>query len=333
MFTRLPVMILALQCTRAAAFCTAAFQSALKGALSRHFCSSKATLEEVMPKHQERRQAFIGPCLPPWNDPQSYYQRVTIENSKKANRFRQHVNPLARQYQLPCRLPRDWPHCVYHDTTQPLHLDIGCSKGGFLIDMAAKNAMDVADNTNYLGLEIRPGVAHVARNRIRGSLVGRLEFLGCNVNVDLNRLLSLYPGSLKLVTIQFPDPHFKSQHMKRRVVNHKLVDTLARHTSDDANVFLQSDVQLILDDMRERFASSKYFSDACEPGQYLPENVLGVPTEREVSVIERGLPVFRSLFVRNQVEYTATICSEKKEVENERMSYAAVEDSEEANSI
>lgn len=221
--------------------------------------------------------------------------------SKNASRFRQHVNPLARKFQIPIELSENWPSDVFIDVTLPLFLDIGCGKGGFLCEMA-KTFPDVR---NYLGLEIRPSVAEFARERIvRRGLSGRLDFLGCNANVDLDRLLCRHQeaggGPLEIVTIQFPDPHFKKQHTKRRVVTPELVLTLAKFMSVGSTVFLQSDVQPVLDYMRERFRDyPQYFRDERESlDEYLDDNIIGIPTEREVSVLKNDLPVYRSVFRR-----------------------------------
>jgi tRNA (guanine-N7-)-methyltransferase len=256
--------------------------------------------------------------LPPWNNPrvvQSAKKRKRSNNNSA--RFRQHVNPLARQYQQPTLLSDDWPADVFDDCSRPLHLDIGCGKGGFLLDLASQEGDDAngasATRFNYLGLEIRPLVAQYARERIAvHGLTGRLDFLGCNANVDLERLLRRYQrqydakageplAALRRVTIQFPDPHFKSHHAKRRVVTPAVVTTLARFMPAGATVFLQSDVRSVLDDMRQRFRESAlYFADSLEDAfdEYLPENILGVPTEREVSVLKKDLPVYRALFTR-----------------------------------
>jgi tRNA (guanine-N7-)-methyltransferase len=173
---------------------------------------------------------------------------------------------------------------------------------------------------NYLGLEIRPGVSQYAQARVeKRGLSGKLSFVGCNANVDLDRLLTLYQEAaglggdhrLAFVSIQFPDPHFKKAHEKRRVVTNELVKTLAKYMKKGDAVFLQSDIKDALEAMREKFAEDDgriYYDEVkCEQdgdageGNYNMKNPLGIPTEREVSVLTKGLPVFRTVFRRNEV--------------------------------
>ncbi|KAL3909939.1 MAG: hypothetical protein SGILL_007889 [Bacillariaceae sp.] len=250
----------------------------------------------------------------PWNHP-SLSERT---KTSKAFRSRQHVNPLSSKFQQPTVLSKDWPRDVFQDlASRPLFLDIGCSRGGFLLDIATQRPNDY----NYLGLEIRPVVVHHAKDRVskRPHVQGHLDFVGCNANVDLDRLLTVLTKAreadakedaqsglqgqhcdLQMVCVQFPDPHFKARHSKRRVVTPELVKTLARFMPSGGTVFLQSDIQSVLDEMRLQFRDqSQYFADSFESlEEYLEDNVLGIPTEREVSVLEKGLPVYRSLFTR-----------------------------------
>ena len=205
---------------------------------------------------------------------------------------------------MPTVLSPDWPRDVFEDLSRPLFLDIGCARGGFLLDLSQERP----DDYNYLGLEIRPSVAEYAQHRVskHDNLKGILGFVGCNANVDLARLLTLYGAQdkLQMVSIQFPDPHFKNRHTKRRVVTQELVLTLAQFMPSSATVFLQSDIQGVLDQMRAEFREhGGYFVDAIEDEtQYLEENPLGVPTEREIGVLEKGLPVFRTTFSRTDKE-------------------------------
>ena len=270
-------------------------------------------------------------------------------SSKAFARFRQHVNPLSRRFQMPTDLPENWPHSDFSNVNQPLYLDIGCGKGGFLLELVGRrhgneypdgtdtymnNTRLFTDTTddwlpptmNYLGLEIRPGVSQYAQNRVeKRGLSGKLSFVGCNANVDLDRLLSLYneaavddeegdddgdverSNELKFVSIQFPDPHFKKSHTKRRVVTPALVTTLAKFMSQGGVVFLQSDIKEALEAMREKFIEDDglvYFDEHNDGNdEYGMGNPLGIPTEREVSVLNQDLPIYRTLFRRNDIAY------------------------------
>ena len=206
-------------------------------------------------------------------------------------RVRQHVNPLARKYQTPAE-PLTWEK-IYAQPNQSLHLDIGCARGRFVLNMA-----QLESNWNFLGLEIREPLV-VEANKLRSELsLTNLHYLFCNVNNSLESLLStLPPGTLQRVTIQFPDPWFKTRHAKRRVVQPQLVSELANYLRSGGVVFLQSDVQFIAQEMSDRFAENPVF-DRIGTGEWLAENPLAIPTEREIATIKKGEPVYRALFVK-----------------------------------
>ncbi|MEH2140140.1 tRNA (guanosine(46)-N7)-methyltransferase TrmB [Nostoc sp.] len=206
-------------------------------------------------------------------------------------RVRQHVNPLAKKYQTPAS-PLDWGK-IYAKPNQPLHLDIGCAKGQFLLNMAK-----IEPNWNFLGLEIREPLV-VEANKLRSEFaLTNLHYLFCNVNNSLDSLLSsLPPGSLQRVTIQFPDPWFKTRHAKRRVVQPELVAELASYLAVGGIVFVQSDMEFIAVEMRDRFAANPAYQKV-GAGEWLAENPLPVPTEREIGTQKKGEPVYRVLFER-----------------------------------
>ncbi|OYE06058.1 tRNA (guanosine(46)-N7)-methyltransferase TrmB [Nostoc sp. 'Peltigera membranacea cyanobiont' 232] len=208
-----------------------------------------------------------------------------------AVRVRQHVNPLAKKYQTAAS-PLEWEK-IYAKPNQPLHLDIGCAKGQFLLNMAK-----IEPNWNYLGLEIREPLV-VEADKLRFELgFTNLHYLFCNVNNSLDSLLSSLPlGSLQRVTIQFPDPWFKTRHAKRRVVQPELVAELATYLAVGGVVFVQSDMEFIAVEMRDRFAANPAYQKV-GAGEWLAENPLPVPTEREIGTQKKGEPVYRVLFER-----------------------------------
>ena len=204
-------------------------------------------------------------------------------------RVRQHVNPLASKFQTPTASP-DW-ESIYTQPNLPLHLDIGCARGRFVLKMA-----QIEPNWNFLGLEIREPLV-VEANRICEEMgLKNLHYMFANVNNSLVSLLSnLPPGRLQKVTIQFPDPWFKNRHAKRRVVQRELVTELANYLAVGGVVFLQSDIQFVAEEMCDRFYEHPAF-EKLGTTTWLAENPFPVPTEREIATFNKGEPVYRALF-------------------------------------
>ena len=206
-------------------------------------------------------------------------------------RIRQHVNPLARKFQEPIPIP-NWQE-IYANCNLPIHLDIGCARGRFLLAMAEQNA-----DVNYLGIEIREQLVESA-NKERDRLgLTNLHYLFGNMNSSAEVLLESLPkNSLKTISVQFPDPWFKKKHNKRRVVQPDLVTILVDYLADDGRVFLQSDIKEVAIEMRDRFAADSRLIQQHE--EWLATNPLTVATERELYVLKQDLPVYRVLFAGN----------------------------------
>lgn len=206
-----------------------------------------------------------------------------------AVRVRQHVNPLSQKYLAPVE-PPDWS--AVYAKPQPLHLDIGCGKGEFLLQMAG-----LEPDWNFLGLEIRRPVVEYALQRRDLAGLDNLHFLFCNANVSLRPLLESLPaGQLQRVSIQYPDPWFKKRHQKRRVVQPELVAELADFLPAGGELVVQSDVEAVAEEMCDRIAEHPDF-DRSQPGWLVP-SPWPAQTERERVTLEKGQPVFRARFVR-----------------------------------
>ena len=168
-------------------------------------------------------------------------------------RVRQHVNPLKASLQAQAPAPA-WAD-VFASVARPLVVDIGCGGGRFDLMMAKR-----FPEKNVLGVDIRAPL--VERGNAWGAhagLVDNLHFAECNATVSIGRWLRAYsdaagiPRAVEMVTIQFPDPHFKKRHRKRRVVQPALVRAIAEGLEPGARVFLQSDVLGVAEDMRDKF--------------------------------------------------------------------------------
>lgn len=238
-------------------------------------------------------------------------------------RFRQHVNPLKKELQDPTG-PLDW-NSIYEDPTKPLMLDIGSGYGRFLLGLT-----QVEPGRNALGLEIRDPIIKRANEWAKHlGLDSRVHFVRSNATVSIATMLETYPGPVELVTIQFPDPHFKKRHRKRRIVQDSLVKSVTDILAPQGHVLLQSDVLNVAADMRDKFehgsggllevSSSHHTPDTVffeeeesddddddekkaaltwKSHGWLRHNPLPVRTERECLVMEQGGPVYRTFLVK-----------------------------------
>ena len=157
---------------------------------------------------------------------------------------------------------------------------------------------------NVLGLEIRRPVAAFCVERARESGLPNVGFLSCNANIDLGRVIdgvNAAGSRVGRLSIQYPDPHWKARHQKRRVVQPALIAAVAAKTDEGCDVFLQSDVFEVALEMRERFREHPAFEDTHgDLEHWIEENPTGVPTEREIATYAKDLPVFRALIVKKR---------------------------------
>ena len=200
-------------------------------------------------------------------------------------RVHQHVNPLSPYYRQEPR-PVDI-ETVFADPERPLLLDVGCARGRFLMRMA-----EAEPKWNYLGVEIREPLVNEANRLAAEAGLTNVHYAFCNAMLWLDRLLEGIPdGVLQNVTIQFPDPWFKKKHAKRRMVNEEMVETIARHLSIGGQVFVQTDIEFLADEMFTLFRNDDRFMEAQTDANPFP-----VKTEREKAVLDKELPVFRTTF-------------------------------------
>jgi tRNA (guanine-N7-)-methyltransferase len=219
---------------------------------------------------------------------------------------RQHVNPLSRFFQLPLELPP--PAQLFGDPTLPIHLDIGCARGRFLLELA-----QAQHGVNHLGVEIRRPLVSAAQADCEALGLQNLHYLFCNANVSLEAWLGSLPqGQLDLVSIQFPDPWFKKKHHKRRVLQPALLLAIAAALAPGRRFFVQSDVLAVIEPMVALTEASGCFDrPSGDARPWRSANPLPVATERETYVLEQQLPVYRVLYQRNEAPLPALAALEQ----------------------
>ncbi len=200
-------------------------------------------------------------------------------------RVHQHVNPLAPYYRFtpkPLEVEK-----IFANPCLPLHLDIGCARGRFLLKMAT-----IEPHWNFLGVEIREPLVEEANRIAEENNLTNLHYEFCNASYSLDKLLEQIPANLlQIVTIQFPDPWYKNKHAKRRMVKDNLVEIIVKHLRISGKIYIQTDVEFLAEEMFAVFRENTNLREIESS-----ENPFLVKTERENAVEEKGLPIYRRMF-------------------------------------
>ena len=268
-------------------------------------------------------------------DEGEYGELELAKAGAKGVRVRQHVNPLTSRFQEQAPAPT-WTD-AFDDVTRALTIDVGCAGGRFDLLYAKRNP-----ERNVLGVDIREPLVERGLSWGEASGVsGNVHFATCNATVSIGEWIKNYQSNgaeVELVTILHPDPHFKKRHRKRRIVQERLVRSLAEAMKPGTRVYLQSDVEELTEDMRDKF---ERYGEGCfdlDPelydvddvrekaakaaeapvektendgeddgwrstwvhGGWLSENPIGTPSERELQTLGEGLPVFRVMLRRTE---------------------------------
>jgi tRNA (guanine-N7-)-methyltransferase len=172
----------------------------------------------------------------------------------------------------------------------PCYLEIGFGMGETLLEMARTNP-----ENNYLGVEVYlPGV---------GQLLLSLRERGItNVRVDRRdamEVLALLPaGSLRGVSLFFPDPWPKQRHQKRRLVQAPFVEKLRRVLEPGGYFHAATDCDHYARQIRRVLEADEGFTSPSGSEESYPGPVERAVTKFEKHSLRRGREIRELLYER-----------------------------------
>jgi tRNA (guanine-N7-)-methyltransferase len=187
--------------------------------------------------------------------------------------------------------PATWDGSLLFGNDQPLEVEIGCGKGGFIAGRAAQ-----VRHHNFLGIEIDRGLQLYVASRLarRGLHHARV------VHGDARLLLQviLRPACVFQLHIYCPDPWWKRRHRKRRLFDPIFVQACYRVLVPGGKLHLASDVD-------EYFQIMTDLVRVCTPLREIPEEVTSLmaeigPTNFERKGLAQGHTLHRASFIREE---------------------------------
>ena len=121
----------------------------------------------------------------------------------------------------------------------PVHLEIGCGKGAFILETARRNP-----DVTYIAMEKVTDVAMIAAEKIQASGLTNVKLW--NVGAEkLNELLK--PGDVERIYLNFSDPWPKKKHTKRRLTYESFLDQYRAILVPDGGIHFKTDNRGLFD--------------------------------------------------------------------------------------
>jgi len=198
---------------------------------------------------------------------------------KRFYRQRAHSNPIADHcFDYPTspesmKWSLHYPNIDMTESKGVEFVDIGCGYGGLLVELSP-----MFPKTLMLGIEIRVKVCDFVCDRIialRQQNPEEYQNISCLRSNAMKYLPHFFSkGQLTKMFFLFPDPHFKKQKHKWRIISQQLLSEYAYCLAVNALVYIATDVQQLYEWMTdhlnrhplfESLSQSEIDSDAVVP--------------------------------------------------------------------
>lgn len=118
-------------------------------------------------------------------------------------------------------------------------IEIGCGKGGFMMQLAKANP-----ENEYVCIEKISDVILLAAEKMKREELTNVKLLNC----DAEQLPEYFAeGSVKRIYLNFSDPWPRPKHAKRRLTAPKYLEIYKKLLSDDGAIFFKTDNRILFD--------------------------------------------------------------------------------------
>lgn len=171
-----------------------------------------------------------------------------------------------------------------------LHIEIGCGKGDFIINMALKYP-----NINFVGIEKYTSVLYKALLKIENKSIPNLKFM-C---IDANEIENYLSNKVDLIYLNFSDPWPKNRHYKRRLTSHDFLEKYEKLFKNDIVIYQKTDNRLLFEFSLESFSTKGYTlkNISCDLHNSDFDNI---KTEYEEKFSKKGFVIYRVEAYKNK---------------------------------
>ena len=173
---------------------------------------------------------------------------------------------------------------VFNDD-KPLHMEIGCGKGGFILETAKRNP-----DINFIAVEKNRNVLVLAAEKIKNEGLSNVKFIAGDAN-----LLRDFSTETKcdIIYINFCDPWHKNSYRKRRLTHAQHLALWQKLLQTNGEIHFKTDNKKLFEFSLNSFADFNMRLKNITFDLHNSDFCGNVMTEYERLFSEQGQPIYR----------------------------------------
>lgn len=173
---------------------------------------------------------------------------------------------------------------IVFGNSRPIHLEIGCGKGKFLIEMAKKNPF-----INFIGIEKFDSVMVRTLQKVLQEPYENLRLIRTDA-VFLNDFFK--KGEIDRIYLNFSDPWPKPSHSQRRLTSPEYLERYRSILIPGSKVLFKTDNFPLFSFSMVSFVNEKMRLDKVSLDLHNEIEISNVETEFETKFVAMGKPIF-----------------------------------------
>lgn len=178
----------------------------------------------------------------------------------------------------------------FKNKENPLHLELGCGKGNFISNLAAKNP-----NINYIAIDLIDAMLGLAKRNIE-TVYAENEREIDNVYIagfDIERINLILGKEDKIerIYINFCNPWPKAKHRKKRLTHTRQLEKYKEFLAPNAEIHFKTDDDELFESSINYFKESGFDIIKLTYDLHSENNIDNIETEHEKMFSEQGIKI------------------------------------------
>ncbi len=171
------------------------------------------------------------------------------------------------------------------DSPAPLHMEIGCGKGRFILETAKANP-----DINFIAVEKNLNVAVLAAEKIKNAGLGNVKFLANDVNI-----LREFETETRcdVIYINFCDPWHKHSYRRRRLTHEIHLALWQKLLKENGEIHFKTDNKMLFEFSLNSFSDYGMRLRNITFDLHNSDFKNNVMTEYEQLFSDKGQPIYR----------------------------------------